>query len=230
MGIKTKNDHCWKCGTRLDRPYRGQSPEAHECGLGGCVVCPRCGKSLCEHPAGGNGVPADKVKRIESLIHPAAPPAESGRPGGGPAGEGKAAPKAVDLPPVPAFPTDVLPEALARYVREGAEAMGCPEDYLALPMLVLAGAAIGGSRVLEVKPGWREAPCLYGAVVGDPGTTKSPALKAVMAPFEERQRELEREYEQKREKYEEAQNESREKGKRPRLPIPKGPLEGISIE
>src|SRR5262249_47024475 len=150
------------CGTRLNRPYRGRSPEAHECGRGGCVVCPKCDKSLCDHPAGGNGAPADKVKRIESLIRPV--PAEPGRPNGGrPAAGAEPGPKALDLPPVPAFPTDVLPEPLALYVREGARAMGCPEDYLAVPMLALAGAAIGGSRVLEVKPGWQEAPCLYGA-------------------------------------------------------------------
>jgi hypothetical protein len=85
--------------------------------------------------------------------------------------------------------------------------MGCPEDYLAVPLLVLAGAAIGATRVLEVKPGWREAPCLYAAVVGDPGTTKSPALKAVMVPFEERQRELEQEYD-------EALKETRKAGNR----------------
>jgi hypothetical protein len=141
-------------------------------------------------------VRAARVRQIESLIH--AVPAEAGRPGGGDPAEGGEAGREAGgkLPPVDPFPTDVLPEPLARYVREGAKAMGCPEDYLAVPMLVVAGAAIGGSRVLEVKPGWREAPCLYAAVVGDPGTTKSPALKAVLGPFEERQRELEREHEE----------------------------------
>jgi hypothetical protein len=103
----------------------------------------------------------------------------------------------------------VLPDDLARYVREGAKAMGCPDDYLAVPLLVIAGAAIGGSRVIEAKRGWREASCLYAALVGDPGTTKSPALKLVTAPFEGIQRRLEAEFAEAMERYKEEKNAAR---------------------
>jgi hypothetical protein len=34
--------------------------------------------------------------------------------------------------------------------------------------------------VLQVKPGWREGPRLFTAVVADPGSKKSPALALVM--------------------------------------------------
>jgi hypothetical protein len=83
-----------------------------------------------------------------------------------------------------------LPAALAQFVTEGSKAIGCPADYLGVPMLVLAGAAVGASRCIELKEGWKESPTLYAAVVGGPGTTKTPALKAVKAPFEARELEL----------------------------------------
>jgi len=44
--------------------------------------------------------------------------------------------------------------------------------------------------VLEVKPGWREGPRLYTAIVADPGSKKSPALALVMQPIREHQQRL----------------------------------------
>jgi len=55
-------------------------------------------------------------------------------------------------------------------------------------MLPLLGAAIGTSRVLEVKPGWREGPRIYAAIVAEPGSKKSPALDLVNTPYRRRQR------------------------------------------
>jgi hypothetical protein len=74
-------------------------------------------------------------------------------------------------------------------------------DYFALPMLAILGAAIGTSRVLEIKPGWIEGPRLYTAVVDPPGTKKSPALGKAAAPMTERQRELQAEYEEEKAQY-----------------------------
>jgi hypothetical protein len=80
------------------------------------------------------------------------------------------------------FPLDVLPLTLARFAEDVALAKTCPPDYIAVPLLAVAGAAIGASRALEIKQGWRERPCLYAAVIGPPGSAKTPALKAVAAP------------------------------------------------
>jgi hypothetical protein len=87
-----------------------------------------------------------------------------------------------ETPEADPFPVDVLPAQLARFVEAVAFAKNCPVDYAAVPLLVIAGAAIGASRALEVKQGWRERPCLYAAVIGPPGSAKTPALKAVAAP------------------------------------------------
>jgi hypothetical protein len=83
-----------------------------------------------------------------------------------------------DVPPVSPFPEHVLPVCLATFVREAASALACPTDYVGVPLLAIAGAAIGASRALQIKPGWQERPCLYAAVVAPPGSAKSPALNA----------------------------------------------------
>jgi hypothetical protein len=62
-------------------------------------------------------------------------------------------------------------------------------------MLTLLGAAIGTTRVLEVKPGWHARPLLWAAVVAEPGSKKSPALDAATAPLQARQCQLYKGYE-----------------------------------
>jgi hypothetical protein len=95
------------------------------------------------------------------------------------------------VPEAAPFPEGVLPAAVEKFVKDVAFARACPPDYAALPVLVIAGSAIGASRVLEIKQGWRERPCLYGAVVGPPGSAKTPALKAVAGPvYDEQTRRL----------------------------------------
>ena|ERR1700677_4974495 len=82
----------------------------------------------------------------------------------------------VETPEAEPFPLDVLPQQLAHFSEAVSLAKHCPPDYVAVPLLTIAGAAIGASRVLEIKPGWRERPCLYAAVIGPPGSAKTPAL------------------------------------------------------
>jgi hypothetical protein len=85
--------------------------------------------------------------------------------------------------PVPAFPLDVLPPPLADFCRQHARSLSCPVDYLAVPLLAIAGGAIGRSIALRIKDSWIESPCLYAAVIGDPGVAKTPALKTVSRPL-----------------------------------------------
>lgn len=96
--------------------------------------------------------------------------------------------------PVPAFPVDVFPDPLSRFIREASEALPCPMDFVGVPMLALLGTAIGTSRVLEIKPGWLEGPRIFAAVVADPGSKKSPALSLAMQPLTLQQRLLQAAY------------------------------------
>ncbi len=95
---------------------------------------------------------------------------------------------------VPRFPSHVLPPTLRKYVEEASASIGCPPDFIGVAMLATLGAAIGNSRVVEVKGDWVEGATLYTAIVGDPGAAKSPALNAATFPAFKKQEELGREY------------------------------------
>lgn len=98
---------------------------------------------------------------------------------------------AVEKPPLMvAFPTEVLPGSLQRLVEAATSAMLVPAEFVGVTLLVLAGAAIGNAFEIELKPGWREGPNLYAAVVADPGSKKTPALKLATRPIYAIQREL----------------------------------------
>jgi len=86
------------------------------------------------------------------------------------------------------FPVEVLPEPIRSFVAAGAKAIGCDLSYLALPLLTSIAAAIGNTRRLELKRGWSAPAILWGAIVGESGTAKTPAFKLVMRPIRERQR------------------------------------------
>lgn len=87
-----------------------------------------------------------------------------------------------DGAPMP-FPVDALPEVVARYVRETADAIVTPPEYIAVPLLVSIGAAIGGRLEIAPKRGWTEGPNLFAACIGKPGSKKSPSMKAALLPF-----------------------------------------------
>jgi hypothetical protein len=99
------------------------------------------------------------------------------------------------------FPTEVFPLPVRAFITAGATALVCPADLIGVHVLTLAGAAIGRSRVIEIKRGWQEYPVIFSAMVAPPGTKKSPALKLAATPFFRRQRDLVAEYEQQKATY-----------------------------
>ncbi|MDG3006081.1 DUF3987 domain-containing protein [Paludisphaera mucosa] len=88
-----------------------------------------------------------------------------------------------ELPSVESFPVDVLPPPAADLVLEGASAIGCPIDFLGVPLLAVAAGAIGRSASLKLKDGYFVGACVFAAPVGPPSDGKTPALKAVSAPL-----------------------------------------------
>jgi uncharacterized protein DUF3987 len=99
------------------------------------------------------------------------------------------------------FPLEVLPDQLARFMKEGAMALHCPPDLIGVPLLVIAGSTIGTARVLEVKPGWHEGARIYGTGVAEPGAVKSPALDLVARPLYRKQQTLVEEFTKKEQAY-----------------------------
>jgi len=102
------------------------------------------------------------------------------------------------------FPVDALPEPLRQFVVEGAEALQCDHAHIALPLLTVVAAAIGNTRRLRLKRDWLVPPILWAVVVAESGGTKTPALRLVLRPVRERQREALERYEEAKRKYEAA--------------------------
>lgn len=98
-------------------------------------------------------------------------------------------------------------------------------------MLALAGAAIGTSRTLGVKDNWLELPAIYLAVIGPPGSAKSPAFKTLAGPlyqaqaslvadYQSRKSQFDREYAQYLKDWEQFKSELEGIFQRPVAPVP----------
>ena len=97
-----------------------------------------------------------------------------------------------DMLPVPAFPIEALPDAVADMVQDVAQVTKVPPD---LPALVGLGAvaAAGARRALVAIGGTHTEPLnLYTAPVAESGERKGPMLRAMLAPLYEMQREQQR--------------------------------------
>ncbi len=90
---------------------------------------------------------------------------------------------------LPEFPLDVFPEPVRRYITDGAEAINVPPEMIAVPFLGFTAGVMGNTRAVVVKPGWIERPNLWLAVIGDPGSGKSPGLDYARQPLDDLQRE-----------------------------------------
>lgn len=91
------------------------------------------------------------------------------------------------LRPVPALDENFLPDALRDAVIDLADRLQCPPDYLAVTMLSAAGSVVGntvGIFPFANDESWEVYPALWGGIVGDPGSKKSPSLKQAHIPLQ----------------------------------------------
>jgi hypothetical protein len=104
-------------------------------------------------------------------------------------------PLPIGLLPVPEFDVQLLPPTIGPWAQDIADRMQCPLDFIAIPALVALGAVIG--RKIGVRPqaktDWLEVANLWGCVIGPPGTMKSPAVKAALAPLHRLERDARKE-------------------------------------
>ena len=139
------------------------------------------------------------------LYHPA--PSEGARRGDGVAGspgDRGAAAKAASQPdwtafpelvtPRARFPITALPTPWGEYVAALAVRLGVPADFVAAYTLSAASVAVGHSLTLAVTALRHESTALWIAVVGRPGTGKTPAFQAALAPVVAHQQVLDVEY------------------------------------
>ncbi len=97
-----------------------------------------------------------------------------------------------DIEPLPAehpavapFDYELLPAVFATYVRDVAERMQCPPDYVAVGLMCATGCLVGKKVGIHPKrrDNWLEVCNLWGAVAGPPSIMKSPALAEAMLPL-----------------------------------------------
>lgn len=81
------------------------------------------------------------------------------------------------------FPTEALPPRLRALAESGAASVGCDPVNFALPGIVVLASAIGDSRVIQIKPDWREPAVIWAAVIGESLSKKSPGFRAATAPL-----------------------------------------------
>lgn len=89
------------------------------------------------------------------------------------------------LLPVPPMPPEMIPPALRAWVVDSAKRMSVPVDYSAATAVVAAGSLIGNRLGIRPKrhDDWVEYPNLWGGVVGEPGTMKTPATSEALSPL-----------------------------------------------
>lgn len=111
-----------------------------------------------------------------------------------------------DQPPVTPLPLEALPEPLSAFIEHVIKGQQCPPDYVAVTALCALSAVVGNKIKICPKQndGWAIVPNLWGAVVGGPASSKSPAMKAALLPLKNMERAAWREYEQQKADYEDA--------------------------
>ena len=88
-----------------------------------------------------------------------------------------------ELPAAPAFDAaTLLPAPLRDFVLDEADRMPCSPDYIAAALLVCLGSVIGARAALKPKrrDDWIVTPNLFGGVVGDPSSKKTPAINTAL--------------------------------------------------
>jgi hypothetical protein len=108
------------------------------------------------------------------------------------------------LPPAPLFPLHVLPPVARRLVEEGAAALDCPPELVAVPLLAFTGGCLGARFEIVLKPGWTQRAIVWCAVVAEPGSAKSPAQSLAQRPLSVLQREARERHLQQLREYEQA--------------------------
>ncbi len=101
------------------------------------------------------------------------------------------------LPPVEPFDLDLLPAVFRPLVEDVAERMQVTCDFVAIPLIVAMGAAVGRRAVMQPKAAdstWRVIPNLWGGVVAPPGYMKSAAIEAATEPLRKIERDSAGEY------------------------------------
>ncbi len=87
-----------------------------------------------------------------------------------------------ELKPVEAMREGMIPAPFLPMIRDVCHRMSIPLDFVAIPIVIVAGSVIGtGCRVKpKRKDDWAIVPNLWGGIMGPPSRLKSPALEEIV--------------------------------------------------
>jgi putative DNA primase/helicase len=112
----------------------------------------------------------------------------------------------------PALPLPLL-GPWAEWIEQAADNAGAPPDYVVIPLLVSIAALVGNARKVVPYEGadWSEPFVLWGGVVGDPSSNKSPAADPVLAALRHIEREENEDFEERKRLHQSAVAEAKER-------------------
>ena len=99
------------------------------------------------------------------------------------------------------FPTEIFPPSISTFITTASKSIGCPPDFIGVPVLTVLATAIGSSRSILLKNGFIEGPRMYAAIIAEPGGKKTPALRKATIPILERQKVHKTEYNLQKEEF-----------------------------
>ncbi len=97
---------------------------------------------------------------------------------------------------VPALPPGVVPKYIADFANDRGRRLGLEAGAIAAATISALGSLISAENILQMRqrdPHWKVRPIYWCAVIGPPGSRKTPMLAEAMQPVREFEKQLARE-------------------------------------
>lgn len=82
------------------------------------------------------------------------------------------------------FPVDVFPQSLKYIAIETSQKLNYHIDFVCAAMMSAFGGVAGNKYKITIQHGWHASPLFWFALVGSPGSKKSPPLKTMFEPVD----------------------------------------------
>lgn len=115
------------------------------------------------------------------------------------------------LPPVLPYDLELLPPVIRNWVWDEVERGQFPPDFVAVTALACMGSVIGRRCAIYLKKAddWHEFPNLWSAIIGRPGSKKSPSMGVALGPLRKLERDYSKENEDAKQAFEKEQERSK---------------------
>ncbi|MVM31176.1 DUF3987 domain-containing protein [Spirosoma sp. HMF4905] len=113
-------------------------------------------------------------------------------------------PITTNLLPVLQLESEMIPEPLRPWLTDIAYRMKCPLDYVVVASINMFSSLIGTRLTIQPKnrDDWTIVPNLWGAVIGDPSSMKTPSVSEVFKPLHRISIEARKQFEEEFQRYE----------------------------